>query len=366
MIAVLKHNTTDEQLNNLTEWLSMQGLGTHISRGNYQTIIGLIGDTSNIDIELLESLEMVESVQRVTDPHKITSPVFNPAERECIVGVVGLGLIGGSMASAYRLAGWTVLGADRDKTTLGYAKLANIITEELDDDNIKKCDLIFVALYPQATVKWLQDNAGKIDKNCTVIDLCGIKQSVCEVGFQKAEEHGFLFVGGHPMAGTQFSGIKYSRSNLFRGAPMVLVPPVTDDKKTIEYITQILCPAGFGQISVTTAKDHDRMIAFTSQLAHVVSNAYIKSPTAAEHGGFSAGSYKDMTRVAWLNEEMWTQLFLENAEALNFELDTIINALTQYRNAITENDADRLKALLRDGRIAKETIDGNGAERLKK
>ena len=137
MIAVLKHNTTDEQLKNLTDWLAIQGLGTHISRGNYQTVVGLIGDTSRVDIELLESLEMVESVQRVTDPTKNTPAAFNPAERELAVGVVGLGLIGGSMASTYRLAGWTVLGADRDKTTLGYAKLANIITDELTAE--RKC-----------------------------------------------------------------------------------------------------------------------------------------------------------------------------------------------------------------------------------
>ncbi len=365
MIAVLKHNTTDEQLKSLTEWLSIQGLGTHVSRGNFQTVVGLIGDTSNVDIELLESLEMVESVQRVSDPCK-TAAVLNTADREYTVGIVGLGLIGGSMAGAYKAAGWTVLGADRDKTTLGYAKLADIITDELTDVNIAKCDLLMLALYPQATIKWLNENAEKISRSTTVIDLCGIKQSVCEVGFRKAEEHGFLFVGGHPMAGTQFSGIKYSRSNLFKGAPMVLVPNDLHNEELIKKVKDMLAPAGFGRFSVTTAKDHDRMIAFTSQLAHVVSNAYIKSPTAECHGGFSAGSYKDMTRVAWLNEEMWTQLFLENGEALNFELDTIINALTQYRDAISANDADRLKGLLRDGRIAKENIDGNGAERLKK
>lgn len=277
------------------------------------------------------------------------------------VGIVGLGLIGGSMARTYKLAGWTVFGADNNKTTLGYACLANIINCELNNENIKDCSLLFVALYPQATVEWLNENAHKISKETTVIDLCGIKQSVCEIGFKKAKEYGFLFVGGHPMAGTQFSGIKYSRSNLFKGAPMVIVPPVFDDILLLEKIKSLLQPAGFGQISVTTAEDHDRMIAFTSQLAHVVSNAYIKSPTAAEHGGFSAGSYKDMTRVAWLNEEMWTQLFLENAEALNFELNTIIDALTQYRDAIEDRDAVRLKSLLRDGRVAKETIDGNGS-----
>lgn len=365
MIAVLKHNTTDEQLKNLTDWLCSQGLGIHVSRGNYQTVIGLIGDTSKVDIELIESLEMVESVQRVSDPGQ-RAAALNTADREYTVGIVGLGLIGGSMAGAYKAAGWTVLGADRDTTTLGYAKLANIISDGLNDENIEKCDLLMIALYPQATIAWLNENAAKLNKKTTVIDLCGIKESVCAVGFEAAKKYGFCFVGGHPMAGTQFSGIKYSRSNLFKGAPMVLVPPADADGQLLGKVRDYLAPAGFGQFSVTTAKDHDRMIAFTSQLAHVVSNAYIKSPTAAEHGGFSAGSYKDMTRVAWLNEEMWTQLFLENGEALNFELDTIINALTQYRDAIEEKDAERLKQLLKDGRIAKENIDGNGAERLKK
>lgn len=279
------------------------------------------------------------------------------------VGIVGLGLIGGSMARAYKLAGWSVLGADRDQTTLGYACIANIINRPLDNTNLSKCDLLFIALYPQASIRWLQENAAKISATCTVIDLCGTKQSICEVGFALAKEHGFLFVGGHPMAGTQFSGIKYSRSNLFKGAPMVLVPPVFDDIALLDKIKKMLSPAGFGQISVTTAIEHDRMIAFTSQLAHVVSNAYIKSPTAAKHGGFSAGSYKDMTRVAWLNEEMWTQLFLENADALTDELDILIQSLTQYRDSISAQDADTLRNLLRDGRIAKENIDGNGVKK---
>ena len=160
------------------------------------------------------------------------------------------------------------------------------------------------------------------------------------------------------MAGTQYSGIKYSKSTLFKNAPMVLVPPVYNDISFLDKIKQLLAPAGFGKISVTTAIEHDKMIAFTSQLAHVISNAYVKSPTAQNHKGFSAGSYKDLTRVAWLNENMWTELFLENKDPLLFELDTIIRSLTQYRNAILENDYDKLRSLLRDGRIAKETVDG--------
>lgn len=279
------------------------------------------------------------------------------------VGIIGLGLIGGSMARAYKSAEWQVLGSDCNITTLGYAKLAGIIDNELNFESIGSCDLLFIALYPQASEIWLRENAPLISKDCFVIDLCGTKQRICEAGFALADEFGFTFIGGHPMAGTQFSGIKYSRSNLFRGAPMVIVPPVFDDIALLDKTKELLSPAGFGSISVTTAQDHDRMIAFTSQLAHVVSNAYIKSPTAAEHGGFSAGSYKDMTRVAWLNEEMWTQLFLENSGYLTDELDTIIAALSQYREAIAAGNAQLLKELLRDGRIAKENIDGNGANK---
>ena len=159
------------------------------------------------------------------------------------------------------------------------------------------------------------------------------------------------------MAGTQYSGYKYSRANMFVGAPMVIVPPKFDDIELLDRVKHILLPAGFGKFSVTTAEKHDSLIAFTSQLAHVVSNAYVKSPTAREHKGFSAGSYKDMTRVAWLNEKMWTELFFENKDPLLFELDTIINSLTEYRDALRDGDTDKMMNLLRDGREAKESID---------
>ncbi|MBE6597101.1 MAG: prephenate dehydrogenase [Ruminococcaceae bacterium] len=274
------------------------------------------------------------------------------------VGICGLGLIGGSMAKAYAAEGHTVYGFDTNAPSLGYAMLSGMISAELNADTIPNCDLLFVALYPKAAIKYLSEIAELIDKKTVVIDLCGTKEKICECGFALAEKYGFTFVGGHPMAGTQFSGIKYSKPNLFKGAPMVLVPPIFDDIAFLDGIKKLLAPAGFGKISVTTAENHDRLIAFTSQLAHVVSNAYIKSPTAQSHKGFSAGSYKDMTRVAWLNEYMWSELFLENKEPLLFEIDSIIASLTEYREAIASDDSDKLTELLRDGRIAKELVDG--------
>ena len=274
------------------------------------------------------------------------------------VGVCGLGLIGGSMARAYREAGHKVLGFDIDRATEGYALLADVICGQLNSESIPECELILVALYPEKTVAYLNEIAPLVSKNALVIDLCGTKRGVCETGFELAKKYGFTFVGGHPMAGKQYSGIKYAKETLFKNAPMVLVPPVCDDIYFLDGIKQLLTPAMFGRITVTTAERHDAMIAFTSQLAHLVSNAYVKSPTAQNHKGFSAGSYKDMTRVAWLNEHMWTELFLENKEPLLFEIDSIITSLSEYRDAIAADDKDTLCSLLRDGRIAKEKVDG--------
>lgn len=276
------------------------------------------------------------------------------------IGICGLGLIGGSAAKAYKqnAPDVRVLGYDKDATTQSYAQLCGMIDGTLDSTTLPACDLVLVALYPDAAVAYMQEIAPLLKSDCVLMDLCGVKEQVCAVGFALAEQYGFCFVGGHPMAGTHNSGIKYTRANLFSGAPMVIVPPTYEDIALLDRIKQILLPMGFGSITVSTAKEHDRMIAFTSQLAHVVSNAYVKSPTARAHKGFSAGSYKDMTRVAWLNEHMWSELFLQNSQPLLYEIDSLIASLTEYRDAIRDKDKDTLRELLRDGRIAKEQIDG--------
>lgn len=274
------------------------------------------------------------------------------------VGILGLGLIGGSLARAYKLAGHTVYVKNRDERMLSFAMLSGAVDGKLNEDTIPQCDLILLAIYPAGSADWLEANAPLISKRALVIDCCGTKQLVCHRCFPIAKEYGFIFVGGHPMAGSQFSGFKYSRASLFQGAPMVLVPPVYDDMALLQRVKDALEPCGFGFFSVTTAADHDRMIAFTSQMPHILSNAFIKSPTALEHKGFSAGSYRDLTRVAWLNPGMWTELFLENRENLLFELDTYIQSLTQYRDALANQDEDTLYRLLDDGKKRKEEVDG--------
>ena len=160
------------------------------------------------------------------------------------------------------------------------------------------------------------------------------------------------------MAGSHKGSFANSRANLFSGAPMVIVPPAFNDIVLLDHIKQLLLPLGFTKISVTTAERHDSMIAFTSQLAHLVSNAYIKSPTALEHKGFSAGSYKDLTRVAWLNPAMWTQLFLENSDFLLRELDQLIGSLQEYKQALAQGDGETLERLLAEGRDRKQEVDG--------
>ena len=274
------------------------------------------------------------------------------------VGILGLGLIGGSLARAYALAGHTVYATDSDTQMLSFAQLAGAVDAPMSPENIPECDLILLAIYPEGCVRWLEENARHICKNALVMDCCGVKERLCESCFPLAEEYGFTFLGGHPMAGTQFSGFKYSRADLFQGAPMVLVPPRFDDMALLDRAKNALAPCGFGSFSVTTAAEHDRMIAFTSQMPHIISNAFIKSPTAAAHRGFSAGSYKDLTRVAWLNPGMWAELFLENREHVLSELDTLLSSLTAYRDAVAEGDQEKLIALLDEGRKRKEAVDG--------
>lgn len=274
------------------------------------------------------------------------------------VGILGLGLIGGSMARAFSKAGHTVYAADTDETILSFAQLSGAVSAEMNSSNIGLCDLLLLAIYPEGSARWLEENAHLVSPNALVMDLCGIKEEICRRCFPLAEQYGFTFVGGHPMAGSHFSGFKYSRSNLFQGAPMVLVPPRFDDIMLLQRVKDALAPCNFGAFSVCTAQEHDRLIAFTSQMPHVLSNAYIKSPTALSHRGFSAGSYKDLTRVAWLNAPMWAELCMENRENMLFELDTYIRSLEAYRAALQAQDMAALTALLEEGRRRKEEVDG--------
>lgn len=274
------------------------------------------------------------------------------------VGILGLGLIGGSFARAFALEGHTVYAAEKDASMLSFSMLAGAVHGRLDEATISKCDLILLAIYPDGSAAWLEDNAALVSKDTLVMDCCGIKEEICSRCFPLAEKYGFTFVGGHPMAGSQFSGFKYSRADLFEGAPMVLVPHEFDNMQLLDRVRTTLAPCHFGFFSVCTAQEHDRLIAFTSQMPHILSNAYIKSPTAKKHKGFSAGSYRDLTRVAWLNANMWAELCMSNRENMLFELDTYIESLKAYRDALQQKDLQALTSLLEEGKLRKEEVDG--------
>lgn len=275
------------------------------------------------------------------------------------IGIVGLGLIGGSMAKAWKSkTECTVLGWDASHAVVELAQAADAIDGVLVPDRLAECDVVMIAINPRDVVEYVRENAAKFGKGSLVIDCAGTKRDVCAACFPLAEEHSFCFIGGHPMAGSHKGSFANSRANLFSGAPMVIVPPAFDDIVLLDRVKKMMLQLGFGKVSVTTAERHDSMIAFTSQLAHVVSNAYIKSPTALEHKGFSAGSYKDLTRVAWLNPTMWTQLFLENSDFLLRELDALIENLSAYKQALETGDGDMLERLLAEGRDRKQEVDG--------
>lgn len=271
-----------------------------------------------------------------------------------IVGIVGLGLIGGSLAKAFKEAGHTVYACNRTSAVEDVAIAAGVIDEVLCEKNIGKCEFIHLSLYPDASIKWLEDNAHLVGKETVVLDECGTKRKICASCFEIADRYGFTFVGGHPMAGTHFSGFRYSRATMFSNATMILVPKDQRDFLLIERITASLKPLGLKKIVTTDPENHDKMIAYTSQLAHVVSSAYIKSPSALCHKGYSAGSFRDLTRVAWLNEKMWTELFIENGDYLAPEIDLVIENLQKYSDTIKSRDCESLESLLREGRIAKE------------
>lgn len=274
------------------------------------------------------------------------------------IGIVGLGLIGGSLAKAYKRVGETVFGTDKNHIVESFAEMAEAIDGKLNEDTMKDCDCIFIAVPPKQAVAWLTENAPHMTENNLVIDCCGTKRYVCEQGFALAEKYGFTFAGGHPMAGLQYGGFKNSRYDLYDNAVFALVPKDFSDIRFLERVKEIILPAGFSKVQMTTADSHDETIAFTSQMAHVVSNAFIKSDTAMKKDtAISAGSYRDFTRVAYLDAEMWAELFMENRDNLGHELDVLIEELKKYRKTLDEENMEELTDLLKEGRDCKSEVE---------
>jgi len=276
------------------------------------------------------------------------------------IAVVGLGLMGGSMAKSIKSrTGHTVYGTDLNAETMLLARLCGAIDGDLEPENLALCDVVFLAVRPQAAIDWLREHSPHIKKDAVVIDFCGVKRAVCPQMRTIADENGFMYIGGHPMAGKERGKFQNASDSLYVGASMILTPDESTRPQTLEMLESLFNDVGFARVVYTNPEEHDRIIAYTSQLAHIVSSAYVKSPEAQRQRGFSAGSFKDMTRVAFLDEDMWTELFLDNKDNLASELEVLINNLTDYLEVLKSDDAEKLRDLLRDGREKKTLAGGN-------
>jgi prephenate dehydrogenase len=274
------------------------------------------------------------------------------------IGIVGLGLIGGSLAKAVKLhTKHEILGYDISEEEMRRAELTEAIDGRLTEATLPECDIVLVALYPQAIVNYIQENADRFKAGALVIDCGGVKQSVTDELAETVTGRPWHFIGGHPMAGREYSGFRHAQDDLFEQASMILTPDESISLDVRSFAKDFFLSIGFGRVVFTTPEVHDEMIAYTSQLAHIISNVYIRSDLAMKHKGFSANSFQDMTRVARLNAQMWTELFLLNKEPLTAELDGLIARLSSVRDAIAAGDEARLTKLLNEGHERKELLD---------
>ncbi len=274
------------------------------------------------------------------------------------IGIIGLGLIGGSFAkSILKKTDNEVYGYDISEDTMLKGELLHSFTSRLSADNVGELDLLMISLYPRAVEEYLDKYGNLLKEGTIIMDCAGNKKNIVKVFEEASKKYPKLkFIACHPMAGREFSGIRYSTSNMFENAS-VLLCPVKAEIEDIASIKNLLLSLGFLKVIITKADLHDRVIAYTSQLCHLISSSYIKSPTALLHSGFSAGSYKDMTRISKLNSNMWTELMVDNKENLLFELDEMISHLQEYREAISKGDEVELKRLFDEGNEQKDKVD---------
>ena len=277
------------------------------------------------------------------------------------IAIIGLGLIGGSYAKATKARTLhTVYGFDLDQEVMMFARMTGAMDKALTDELLEECDLVITALRTGAAIQWTREHAKILGKaKCVLVHICGVKRAVVGEMAALAAEHGYKYIGGHPMAGKEQGGFVNATDSLFDGASMILTPDANTDLPTLEMLKNYFTDIGFAHLTFSNPDEHDRIIAYTSQLAHIVSGAYVKSPTAQKRRGFSAGSFRDLTRVARLDEKMWTELMLDNREYLAEELRILIDNLTPYLEALENNDAEKLCECLKEGRIAKASAGGN-------
>ena len=270
--------------------------------------------------------------------------------------ICGLGLIGASLAKTLKKnTTHTVLGWNRTPSVTEKALRDGVIDRTGDiDELMSDADITFVNFYPDAIVPFILEHKNSFKKDSIVTDSCGIKTKICKE--LEHEKLNFYYVGAHPMAGREVGGYDNSQDTLFDKASFIVTPYENTPRNKVDALVGLAQDMKFARTGVTTPEHHDEMIAFTSQIAHVLACSYVLSPLAPMHPGYSAGSYRDVSRVARINAEMWSDLFIDNKDALVREVDDLVSNLMKFKYNIINEDRQALCDLMNKANSIKEEI----------
>ena len=270
--------------------------------------------------------------------------------------ICGLGLIGASLAKTLKKnTDHTVLGWNRTSSVTEKALRDGVIDRTGDIDSLMaEADITFINFYPEAIVPFILEHKNSFKKDSIVSDSCGIKTKICRA--LEKEKLDFYFIGAHPMAGREVGGYDNSLDTLYDKASFIVTPVDGTPRNKIDALVGLAQGMGFARTVVTTPEHHDEMIAFTSQIAHVLACSYVLSPLAPSHAGYSAGSYRDVSRVARINADMSADLFIDDKDALVREIDDLVSNLMQFKYNIVNEDSPALKDLMNRANKIKEEI----------
>ena len=269
--------------------------------------------------------------------------------------IVGLGLIGGSYAKGLTKKGYEVYGADIKNETIEYAIKNNYIIDGSTDASlyIPKVDLIILGMYPQAILPFLEAHKSFFNEKQVITDICGIKSSICEEATLLALPA--KFVGSHPMAGREKVGIMFADEKIFKGKTNFLICPIAGtDEKAVKVVEEIAIALEFGSIHKISPKHHDEMIAYTSQLTHLIAVSLVNAEANDDVYKFIGDSYRDLTRIAMINEVLWSELFLDNKDELLKQVELFEDQIEIMKKAIKENDMHTLKERFISSKVKRE------------
>lgn len=274
--------------------------------------------------------------------------------KDLTITIVGLGLIGGSIARCLKPHVKRLYAVDTDENVISFTR-AQGITDESPDNAVSLSDVVILCVYPNAALDFIKENSGRLKKGAVVTDVLGVKAPIMKLYNELKPP--FSYIGGHPMAGREVSGFINSDDDLFAGASFIITPPDDAAEEQILTVEKIARTIGCTSVIRTTVENHDKIIAYTSQLPHVIATAMCDTPLLVKHKNFTGGSFEDVTRVAKINENLWTELFLANKDNLVEELERFADSLENIKNAVKAGDAEGLRQIMRRVRLDKEMID---------